>query len=157
MRTWNPLLGANISWKAGFDSQLRFNSSQTFSNNISGGTQQRTTDKQITGTVSYSIRTGFRIPILFLKSFRLENQTTFSLNLDYHANKTESTDNNGSTAFAVRAAQTSYSISPRMSYTFSNTVQGQAYVQIQQQKNEVTEGISRLFEFGIQVNISIRG
>ncbi len=44
-----------------------------------------------------------------------------------------------------------------MNYTFSSTVQGGAQVQYQQTKDKITDRGSRLFEFGINVSIAIRG
>jgi hypothetical protein len=89
-----------------------------------------------------------------MKSVRLQNQTTISINFDYTTSKTESETND---VFITQQQQTSWSLQPRMTYSFSNTVQGQAHVMLQQTKDELTEQKTRLFEFGIQVNIAIRG
>jgi hypothetical protein len=156
-RQWNPLLGVNFSWKGGIDSQIRYNTSQTFTNGVALGNRSRASDGQLTGTVSYSLKTGFRVPLLFMRAINLQNQTTFSLSLDYRTSKQEATHEANSDAYSTTAATSSWSVSPRITYTFSNTVQGQAYVQIQQTTNDVTNSKSRLFEFGVQVNIAIRG
>lgn len=156
-RQWNPLLGVNVSWKRDIDSQVRYNTSQTFTEQVVSGTKSRQSDQQVTATVSYTIRTGFRLPLLFLSKLRLQNQTTFSVNVDYRSQKQERTESANSDTYGLTGATSSWSLQPRMSYSFSNTVQGQAYVQIQQTKNDITQSKSRLFEFGIQVNIAIRG
>jgi hypothetical protein len=152
---FNPLVGVNFSWKGNIDSQIHFNSSRSFSI-ANSGNKQRGSEQSATVTVSYSIRTGIKIPLIFMRPIRLDNQTTFSLNMDYTSSKQEHSDG-GEEIYALSSAQSSWSISPRMSYTFSNTVTGQTYVKIQQTKNDVTNSKSRLFEFGVQVNISIRG
>jgi len=152
---WNPLIGVNVAWKGDIDSQMRFNTSHTYSeDNLNRKNQQ--SDQQISGTVTYTFRYGFKLPLLFMRSIHLQNQTSFSLTGDYRKQKHEATEP-GSTRYAVQTATSSWSLSPRMTYTFSNTVTGQAYVQLQQTKNDVSQSKSRLFEFGIQVNISIRG
>jgi len=156
-RQWNPLAGANITWKGNIETQLRYNSSVTFTADVRQGTKSRQTDDQITAQVSYSIRTGFKLPLLFMRSLNLQNQTTISLNGDYRSQRQERNERAFSDQYAVQAQTSSWSLSPRLTYSFSNTVQGQAYVQLQQTKNDVTDSKSRLFEFGIQVNIAIRG
>ncbi len=156
-RTWNPLLGINLSWKVGLESQIRYNSSTTYQDGIRLKNRSRSSDQQITATVSYTIRTGFRLPVLWLSSIRLQNQTTLSLNGDYRTQKQERTLQANSDQFSTGAQTTSWSIQPRMTYSFSNTVQGQGYLQFQSTKDEVRDSGSRLFEFGIQVNIAIRG
>jgi hypothetical protein len=125
---------------------------------VSTNTKNRTNEQTITATVSYTIRTGFRLPLLWLSALKLQNQTTFSLNGDYRSTKAEHTTEAGSDVYAPDSgSQTAWSVQPRMTYSFSNTVQGQGYVQIQQTKQTVTGSKTRTFEFGIQVNIAIRG
>lgn len=153
---WNPLLGMNVSWKAELESNIRYSSSQTFADNLTSRSKGRQSDNQLTATVTYTFRTGFKLPLFFMRPIHLQNQTSFSLNGDYRKQRNESTET-GSDAYVVRGATSSWSLQPRVTYTFSNTVQGQAYVQVQQTKNDVTQSKSRLFEFGIQVTISIRG
>jgi cell surface protein SprA len=153
---WNPLLGVNVSWKAELESNIRYSSSRTFADNVTSRSKGRQSDNQLTATVTYTFRTGFKLPLLFMRPVHLQNQTSFSLNGDYRKQRNESTET-GSDAYVVRGATSSWSLQPRVTYTFSNTVQGQAFVQVQQTKNDVTQSKSRLFEFGIQVTISIRG
>jgi len=153
---WNPLIGVNISWRGDLESNIRYSSSRTFADNVTSRSKGRQSDNQLTATVTYTFRTGFKLPLLFMRPIHLQNQTSFSLNGDYRKQRNESTET-GSDAYVVRGATSSWSLQPRVTYTFSNTVQGQAYVQIQQTKNDVTQSKSRLFEFGIQVSISIRG
>ncbi|MDD5088765.1 MAG: cell surface protein SprA, partial [bacterium] len=155
-RQWGPLIGINIGWVGSVDSQIRYNTSTSFSEGVQQGNRSRTTDNQITATVSYSLRTGFKLPLPFMRDLHLQNQTTFSLNGDYRKQQQESADRPTS-PYALRGATSSWSVQPRITYSFSSSVQGQAYVQIQQNKNEITQSKSRLFEFGINVNIAIRG
>jgi hypothetical protein len=157
IRQWNPFLGVTFTWKGNIDSQIRYGRTNRYSEQ-QGGSRSRSSEQNITGTVSYTIRTGFRIPVLWLSSFKLDNQTTFSLNTDYRATKQETATANSPDEFAPgQGSQTAWSLSPRMTYSFSNTVQGQGYVQLQQTKQTVTGSTTRTFEFGIQVNIAIRG
>jgi cell surface protein SprA len=159
-RGWNPLLGVNISWKGDIESQVRLNVTNSFSRPQSGN-RERSGDQQVSATVSYTFHTGFKIPLYFMRPIHLQNQTTISMTGDYRSQKSERTENtdqgNGSLAYSTTQAQSSWSIRPQLTYTFSNTVQGQAFLGMQQTKNDMNGNKSRVFEFGIQVNISIRG
>lgn len=153
---WNPLLGVNISWKSDIETSIRYTSSTTFGDNIGSRNKTRQSDNGITATVTYTLKTGFKLPLFFMKPIHVQNSTSFSLNGDYRKQKNESTET-GSDVYVTRGETTSWSLQPRATYTFSNTVQGEAYVQMQETKDEITSRKSKLFEFGIRVNISIRG
>ncbi|MBL0061802.1 MAG: cell surface protein SprA [bacterium] len=155
-RQWNPLVGVNVSWLNSLDSQLRINSSNTFAEATVTDNKSRGSTKGATATVSYTMRTGFRLPILWFGAMRLENSTTFSLNVDYSMTTQDKKDS-GFTGWSPQRNEVSWSVQPRMNYTFSSTVQGGAQVQYQQTKDKITDRGSRLFEFGINVSIAIRG
>lgn len=155
-RDLNPLIRANVSWKGDIDSQIGFTTTSTFTNQQAQGSRTRGTDNRLTASVSYTIHTGFRVPLLIMRPIHLQNQTTFSLSVDYGKQKTEQAQGQ-TNVFAPSLATSSWSVQPRMTYSFSNTVQGQGYIQFQQTKNDINQNKSRVFEFGIQVNIAIRG
>lgn len=156
-RQWNPLIGVNVSWLNGLESQLRINAASTLTDAVVQRSKARTSSRGATGSVSYTLRSGFRLPVLWFGSMRLENSTTFSLNLDYQTSINENTQTPGQNNWSTRRDEVQWSIQPRMTYSFSNTVQGGAQIQYQQTKDKITDKGSRLFEFGINVNIAIRG
>ncbi len=153
---WNPLIGLNILWKYGVDSQIRYSSSSSFEDQVQTSTKRRSSEQQISLTVGYSIRTGFRIPIPFLNRFRLTNQTNISLAFDNRSSKSEYTPTS-SGEFTVQSESSSWNLTPRLTYTFSNTVNGQIYMQMSTNDDKIPPRKSRSFEFGVQVNIAIRG
>jgi len=153
-RQWNPLVGINITWKGGVDSQIRYNRSNTFDDQVQTSTKKRSSDQQISLTVGYSIRTGFSVPLIFIKRLRLTNQTNLSLSFDYRSAKAEYTP---SGAFTVQSETSSWNLTPRLTYTFSNAVDGQIYTQISTNNDKIPPRKSRSFEFGVQVNVAIRG
>jgi cell surface protein SprA len=156
-QSWNPLLGANVSWLGNIDSQIHYNTSSTYTEAFNqGGSKQRQSEKRLTAQVSYTIHTGFRVPLFVMRSIHLTNQTTFSLTADYGTQKQENALS-GTNQFSVQGATSSWSLQPRMSYSFSNTVNGQGYLTISQTRDDLKQSKSRTFEFGIQVNIAIRG
>ena len=116
----------------------------------------RSNDQQIALSVGYTLRTGFRIPLPFLRKMRLTNQTNISLAFDYRSAKTE-TDAYGSGEFAVRSETSSWNLTPRLNYMFSNTVKGQIYMQMSANNDKIPPRKSNSFEFGVQVNVAIRG
>jgi hypothetical protein len=159
-RSWNPLLGVSVTWKGDIESQIRYTSTSTYTDNVSVGGKSRNSESRIGITGGYTIHTGFRLPLFFMRAIRLQNQTTFSVTVDYSKQKTESTQQSGgqrTELWAPTMASTSWSIQPRMTYSFSQTVTGQASMTLNQTKNDITQNKTRTFEFGIQVNIAIRG
>jgi hypothetical protein len=155
-RQWSPLLGVDVSWVGGIDTQIRYNQQSSYRQDLLGDGRSRTSGSTASATVSYTIHTGFRLPSLWFSAIRMENQTTFSMNVDYTTNTSEQSAASSS-EFSPQTKTTQWSLQPRMSYSFSNTVQGQAHVMLQETKDELTDTKNRLFEFGIQVNIAIRG
>ncbi|MBU1707909.1 diguanylate cyclase, partial [bacterium] len=153
---WNPLIGFNIIWKHGVDSQIRYSSSNTFEDQVVSHRKVRSSEQQISLTVGYSIRTGFRIPVPFLKKFRLTNQTNISLAFDNRSSKSENTQISDG-EFTVQSQSNSWNLTPRLTYTFSNTVNGQVYMQMSTNNDKIPPRKSRSFEFGVQVNVAIRG
>jgi hypothetical protein len=153
-RQWNPLVGINITWKGGVDSQIRYNRSNTFDDQVQISAKKRSSDQQVSLTVGYSIRTGFSVPLIFIKKLRLTNQTNISLSFDYRSAKAEYTP---SGAFTVQSETSSWNLTPRLTYTFSNAVDGQIYTQISTNNDKIPPRKSRSFEFGVQVNVAIRG
>ncbi len=155
-RNWSPLLGVNFAWKGDIDSQVRYSKSTTMNRGISGGNSDVTSDNGINATLSYSLRTGFRLPLPFMHDLRLQNQTTFSLNVDYRTQKREN-QSSPTTPYSTTAQTSTWSIGPSITYSFSSTVQGQAKLLVQENKDEIQDTKNRLLEFGINVNIAIRG
>lgn len=154
-RQWSPLIGVNVTWLNDMDTQVRINAANSLTKNVNQGTTQRTSSRGANATVSYTLRTGFRLPILWFGAMRMQNQTTLSLNVDYQTNKQERS--NSGESYSIQREDVQWSVQPRLNYSFSNTVSGGAQLQYQQTKDKVTNRGSRLFEFGINVQIAIRG
>jgi cell surface protein SprA len=154
-RQWNPLVGINIGWKGGVNSQIRLSQGNSFEDQVNNKTKRRSSEQQIALTVGYSMRTGFRLPLPFLRRLRLTNQTNISLGFDYRSSKSEYTQ--GSDEFITQSETGSWNLTPRLTYTFSNTVNGQIYMQMSTNDDKVPPRKSRSFEFGVQVNVAIRG
>ncbi len=157
-RVFNPLAGINITWKGGINSNIRYTLRQTLSDQlVSGIGKTYTTVTGLTASVSYSRQTGFRIPLPFwpFKNRRFSNQTNFSLSFNMNSSSTEGSVGEGG-ELQENSRQDSWSVSPRIDYTFSNTVTGGMHLETGVSKDKMT-GKSSYIEFGISVNIAIRG
>lgn len=156
IRRWGPLLGIDVTWKGGIGSSIKFDKEDGFKDAVA--TKQRTVTKKsgVSVTMSYVLNTGFRLPLLWMSAIRMQNRTTFSMNFDYRNSEMSATQSN-SDALTLREKSTSWSLMPRIDYSFSDTVNGGAQVTMNTNKNEMTNQTNRLFEFSIQVRIAIRG
>lgn len=157
-RSFNPLAGFTINWKGGVNSTIRYTLTQTLEDQlVSGVGKTYTTQTGLTAQVSYSRQTGFRIPLPFwpFKNRRFSNQTNFSLQFNMTSNSREgSVGQNG--VLQEDSRQDSWSVSPRIDYTFSNTVTGGIHLETGVNKDKI-QGKTSFMEFGVSVNIAIRG
>lgn len=164
--SFRPLAKVSISWKNGMQTNLQIDRTRGFNNTFNpvfiddflelrqvGG--QRTTQENITFSTTYSKRSGFRLPLPFLKNKELKNSVDFSVTFNMSRTVNESIrGQNGE--YVVASERSSWTFEPRMTYSFSNRVRGGAHFQIGKTKSTLAGDVS-IKEFGIDVNISIRG
>jgi cell surface protein SprA len=169
---FRPLLKINLSWKNGMVSSFQYNKTtgdrptyalpdpnnplqrgQDYHEREQGAQITRNTDISLTTT--YSKQSGFRVPLPFLKNKELRNSVDLSLNFLYNVNETAQRSGGNDKEFGGEKT-TRWSLSPRMTYSFSNRVRGGAHFEIGQTKS-LRSGETKIFELGIDVNISIRG
>ena len=114
----------------------------------------RTRQSSLQISASYSLKTGFRIPIPVwpFKNKRFKNNTTFALAFNMNGNTSE---NEAGGEFVETNFSKNWSIKPSMDYTFSNTVTGGLHFEYGSNKSKT--GDSNYQEFGLRVNITIRG
>ncbi len=154
-RNFSPLLGINITWKGGVSSSIRYN--WTESGTVSlypTSSKSRTTQKNAQITASYTMKTGFKIPIPIwpFKNKRFKNSTTFSLTFSYSKSRTE---NEAEGKFIETSFNNTWSIKPSLDYTFSSTVSGGMHFEYGANKSKSQD--SNYQEFGLRVNTTIRG
>jgi hypothetical protein len=151
--SYQPLVGVNFNTKFGVTSSVRFSSSTNYNYNPTGAVT-RTEQSGMNITASYSITKGFRIPLPFIKMKSLKNEIQFSLAFDKSSNQSFSRSA-GEDEFIERDVNKSWKLRPSATYRFSQKVNGTAFFEKGQTENKRT-GIYSYFEFGINVNISIR-
>lgn len=154
-RNFNPLLGINMTFKRGITANLRYNLTETGSvAKIPTASKSRTKQSNLQLSASYSLKTGFQIPIPVwpFKNKRFKNNTTFALAFNMSNNRTE---NEAAGKFTETNFNKTWSVKPSLDYTFSNTVTGGMHFEYGSNKSKT--GDSNFQEFGIRVNITIRG
>jgi len=153
-RNFSPLVGLNFSWKGGISTSIRYNWTESGKISLSPANVTRTTQRSATVSASYALKTGFKIPIPIwpFKNKRFRNNTTISLAFNLAKNITEE-DADGD--FIESTFSNTWSIRPSLDYTFSNTVTGGMHFEYGTNSSKVQD--SNYQEFGIRVNIAIRG
>jgi cell surface protein SprA len=152
---FRPLLGVSIRLKNSMSFNVRYQKSEQISLSTGfgvGATRNTTCDLQFTG--QYSKRSDFRIPVWPFSKMRLKNNVDVSVTFSMGSNITEKSKGGGE--FEVTAETRKWFFKPEMTYSFSDRVRGGAHFEVGQTKNKLI-GDSSYKEFGIDVNISIRG
>jgi hypothetical protein len=152
-RNFSPLLGVNMTFKKGITGSIRYNLTETGAvTMIPSPSKSRTRQSGLAISASYAMRTGFRVPIWPFKNKRFKNNTTVSLAFNMNSNRSE---NEASGKFVETNFSKNWSIKPSLDYSFSNSVTGGAHFEYGSNKSKT--GDSNYQEFGIRVNITIRG
>ena len=156
-KSWQPLLGMTFNFNNSITATVRFNKSSSISNffgKIREGTRLQNTSN-ISITANYSRRGGLNIPLFFLRDFKLDNQVSFSLT--YDNGKSETLTRTGSTDGELAPINFSkrWSLHPQMSYSFNSKLNGGIFFEFG--KTETTHGSTSFRDFGVTVNIAIRG
>lgn len=158
-KSFRPLARVNVNWKNSMVSSVQYNSTiglkttlDARNHNILGKTETSTSDLTISHT--YSKRSGFRIPIWFLKNKELKN--SIDLSISFTSRKSVTKAAKGSERLADVDNTSSWSFEPKMTYSFSTRVRGGAHFTIGKNKS-LRNGDTSIKELGIDVNISIRG
>ena len=151
---FRPLIGINMQMKNGLSFSVRYNQSKKKTiTRTSGQAGTLTTSKDLSFTANYTKKGDFRIPLPLLGRKRLENQIDFALTFTLGDNVTKKSKGE---EYIVSAETSKWILKPTVDYSFSNRVRGGAYFEIGKTHNKLI-GDTSFKEFGINVNISIRG
>ncbi|CAN5546630.1 cell surface protein SprA [soil metagenome] len=141
-----PLIGANVTIRGGLQAQLAWNRSNNYALTAASGAVSQGESNEITMRVSFA-KTGVRLPIPFLGGRRLNNNLRFTLAVS----QSESSDRtlylreNVGRLFADPLAEISdgqpqgfsrFSVEPRFSYTLSNQVTFDVFVQYENTESQ---------------------
>ncbi len=154
---FSPLLGMSLNFKNGMTMSVRYTKGETTSYAKSsglGGTKTANSDLQVSG--QYRKQSDFRIPIPVwpFKNMRLKNTVNLQVTLSSRSNTTWKS--RGGDKWEPTAETTNWSFKPDLQYSFSDRVNGGAFLEVGKNTNRII-GNSSYYEFGLNANISIRG
>jgi cell surface protein SprA len=151
---FRPLIGVTIQMKNSISFNIRYNvSNKETITKTSGQAGTRTRGQDLSITANYSKKGNFRIPLPILSRKRLENAIDFAITFTLGDNTTEKSKGLG---YEISAETSKWILKPTVKYSFSTRVRGGAYFEIGKTHNKLI-GDTSFKEFGIDVNISIRG
>jgi cell surface protein SprA len=152
---FRPLGKLDLNFKNGFTGNIQINNSKTLSQTLTTGGENQTENTDISVTTNYSKRSGFRIPIWPFNNKELKNSIDFSFTFTA---STSSRKNKapGKSVFEEQDSTTRWSVSPRLTYSFSNQVRGGAFLEIGKTDSKRI-GKTSIQEFGLDINIAISG
>ena len=152
-RTFSPVFGISSKMKNyPINIKLNFNNTLTITNT---GTQtERITKDQITFSVDYTKKSGFRIPLPFIRDFEIDNEINLRLDLNYDNTSTDfsyvQTDDLAD--FENTAFSKSFGIKPTLTYSFSKYVDGDLYLNYVLTENHTT-GKKKETNIGFKIRI----
>ncbi len=151
---FRPLIGVTIQMKNNISINVRYNMANKETITLtSGQAGTRTHSQDLSITAKYSKKGNFRIPLPLFGRKRLENAIDFALTFTLGDNVTEKSKGLG---YEISAETSKWIFKPTVNYSFSSRVRGGAYFEIGKTHNKLI-GDTSFKEFGIDVNISIRG
>ncbi len=154
---FSPLLGMSLSFKNGMTMSVRYTNSENTSLSKGfgvGGTKNTVEDLSVSG--QYRKQSDFRIPIPIwpFKNMRLKNSINLQVTISSSSNVTRKSRAGGD--YEITAETSKWFFKPDLQYSFSDRVNGGAFLELGKTHNKLI-GDSSYYEFGINVNISIRG
>ncbi len=150
---FQPLISMSMKFKNKMSSDFRVTTGKTITNNPQGVSVSNQFGAAF--NMSYKRKGGITIPLPFMEKKRLENNIDFTLSLEYSASNTEQKQNTME-KFTTTDDRSSFSIKPRIGYSFTSKVTGGAFLQYQI-IDDKRIGERKNMNYGFDVNIAIRG
>jgi len=155
---FRPLGKLDLNFKNGFSGNVQVNHSRSLNKNLaSSAGARRTTNMDISVGANYSKRSGFRIPFWPFNKAELKNSIDFAVTFTASKVVTElALGDDENPVFEEQDKTQRWAFSPRLTYSFSDRVRGGAFVEVGR-TNSKRVGKTTIQEFGIDINIAIRG
>ncbi|MCF7885198.1 MAG: cell surface protein SprA [Candidatus Marinimicrobia bacterium] len=156
---FQPLIGINLDFKNTLSGNIRINQGKTITNNPTTNGVTMNLTKSINGSMNYTKKGGFKLPLPFFEDKELKNNIKFTMNFSLSENETlqrKGASEDGEGEFTTTSKTSNWNLTPRINYTVSENVTGSIFFKYsvssskQRGKNVTRDG-------GITVNIAIRG
>ncbi len=156
---FRPLGKLDLNLNNGITGNVQMNRSVTLTRSKAVGSgANRTIRADISLTATYAKQSGFKLPIWPFNKAELKNSIDFNLTFTKSNVVTERSiaKVDGKDQFDVQDSTNRWSFRPSLTYSFSNRVRGGAFFEVGSTDSK-RNGKTSVQEFGIDVNISIRG
>jgi len=155
---YSPIVGITTKFKgrSPITFKVNYNLNQTIKK-IDESTE-RNHGSQISSTLSFKKSGGLTIPVFFFRDFYIPNDMDFILNFNWGIDRKlmTSTTVNELADFNEQTNNTSWSLKPNISYSFTRWVTGNFYFVYGISENKTT-GKNEERDFGFNMNIKIQG
>jgi hypothetical protein len=142
--------------KNGITGNIQYNNTSTLTTTVKGNSLASRTKQQassISVSGSYSKRGGISLP--FMKNKKLDNNLDIKISFE-SSNSEDFSSKTLSSKYTSTRSQKSWSLEPRVDYSFSTSVNGGCYLKLGQSKN-FQLGTTKTTAFGINCVISLAG
>ena len=152
-KDFRPLVSASFTFKNNMTANIQYATSETIQKQMkfSQGVTKRITSN-LTISAKYQKRGGIKLP--FIKK-KLDNNIDFSLTFNHSVNATLQKQGEEGT-FTETAYTRNWSFQPRITYSFTRTVNGGMNLELGERK-DLRAGNTKITGFGINVKISLAG
>lgn len=155
-KNFRPFLGIAITMKNGITGNVQYNNTSSLTTTVKGSSLASRTKQQassISVSGSYSKRGGLRLP--FMKNKKLDNNLDFKLSFE-SSNSEDFSAKTLKSKYTSTRSQKTWTLEPRVDYSFSSSVNGGCYLKLGQSKN-FQLGTTKTTAFGINCVISLAG
>ena len=151
-RSFTPMLGFKLVPKE-YPININLNYNNILNINNTGEQTERKTSEQINIKFDYRKKSGFRIPIFFLRDFEIENEINLSLTIGYDKSNTDFSYvlTNDLSDLETTAYSNSFNIKPEFTYSFSKYIDGNFYI-----NHSITESHTTVKKEETDVGFKIR-
>jgi hypothetical protein len=156
--SYAPILGITTKSKGRYPITFKVNYNLNQSMKNSGESTERNHKSGISSSISFKKSGGLNIPIFFFRDFYIPNDMDFALNFNWDKDQKLMTSTAVSSLdeFNEQSNNTSWSLKPNVTYSFTRWVNGNFYFVYGITENKTT-GRNEEKDFGFNLNIKIQG
>ncbi len=157
-RNFSPFFGFTAKTNHKNPYTFRLNYIRTLYITNSGTSTEQKHTKQLNGRIDFNRTGGLRIPIFFFRDFNIENDINFGVDIIYDNSETLMTSViiDDDSDFNQQDLSKTWSVKPRISYSFTNYITGDFYFNYIYTENNTT-GSTEERDLGFNVRIKIKG